>query len=154
MAIVRLDKIAGIHLESVRVAEPILNGYFLQLGGLVSGETEVRQATKVVDPTKEGIVFHATPEVMADPRKSGLKHFVVEANEQARAYHLMKGDIITLTEDLFETVPSVGDLVAPQANSYLLDASLGNESVILEVIQETTLGYDNTRAFVLSVLKA
>lgn len=159
MAVTRLDKITGSHLESIQAPSVLLNGYFLQLGELVDGETEMRKATAVVDPKAVGeIVFHATPEVMADARKTGLKHFQVEALTAGRGYHLSKGDRITLTEDLFETVPVVGTYVTPQAGSFLLDtydavADIDN-AIVLKVIRETTLGYDNSQAFVLQVTKA
>lgn len=159
MAVTRLDKITGSHLESIEAPEQIKNGYFLQLGALVTGETELRTATKVLDPTAQGdIVFHATPEVMADPRKAGLKYFVVEAGQAGRSYHLQKGDRITLTQDLFVTLPVVETKVTIQANSYLLDtfdpATDADNAYIFNVIRETTLGYDNDKAFVLQVTKA
>lgn len=154
MAVIRLDKIAGTHLESIQAPEELKNGFFLQLGALVAGEKELRTATSVVDNTKGGIVLHATPEVDPDPRKAGLKHFAVATGEHGRGYRLTEGDIITLTVDLFGAVPAIGDEVAPQNGSFLLDTSLGGESLILEVIEETTLGYDYEQAFALSVIKA
>jgi hypothetical protein len=154
MAVIRLDKIAGIHLESIKAPEVLKNGYFLQLGALVSGETELRTATKPTDVTKPNLVLHATPEVMADARKTGLKHFQIEQGDEARAYRLVVGDIITLTQDLFASLPVVGEDVAPQNGSFLLETALGTESLILDVIQETTLGYDNDKAFVCQVIKA
>lgn len=154
MAVTRLDKIVGAHLESIQAPEVIKNGYFLQLGALVDGETELRSATKVVDNTKGNIVFHHTPEVDPDPRKSGLKHFEVQMGDAGRTYRLVEGDIITLTVDLFGTAPIVNDLVSPQNGEFLLDTSVGGEYLVLEVIQETSLGYDGDQAFVLSVVKA
>lgn len=154
MTVIRLDKIVGAHLESIKAPEVLKNGYFLQLGALVDGETELRTATKVVDNTKGNIVLHATPEVDPDPRKAGLKHFEVAKDDAGRAYRLVEGDIVTLTVDLFATEPTVNELVAPQDGSFLLDTSIGDESLILEVIQETTLGYDSAKAFVISVIKA
>jgi hypothetical protein len=154
MAVTRLDKIAGIHLESIKAPEVLKNGYFLQLGGLVAGESELRVATKPTDVTKGDIVLHATPEVMADPRQAGLKHFQVEAGDEGRGYRLIVGDIFTLTQDLFSSLPVVGEHVAPQNGSFLLETAIGTESLILNVIQETTLGFDADKAFVLQVIKA
>lgn len=156
MAVIRLDRIAGTHLESIEAPEDIKNGFFLQLGDLVDDETELRQATKVVDPTKGEIVLHATPEVMADPRQAGLKHFLVEQGDAGRTYHLVVGDRITLTEDLFASLPVVNGYVAPVAGSYLLDAfdATTEQSVLVfRVTRETTLGYDADRAFTLQVTK-
>lgn len=158
MAVTRLDKITGSHLESFEAPEEIKNGYFLQLGELVDGETELRKASKIVDPEAEGeIVLHATPEVDPDPRKSGLKHFSVEKGEAGRGYHLQKGDKVTLTVDLFSSVPTVNGFVAPVAGSFLLDTfepTTEKSAVVLKVLRETTLGFDNDQAFVLQVTKA
>jgi hypothetical protein len=153
MAIVRLDKIAGIHLESIKASEVLKNGYFVELGGLVAGESELRSAGKVASVTGD-IVFHHTAEVDPDPRKAGLKNFQVEAGDAGRGYRLVKGDIITLTDDLFVADPIVGEIQAPQAGSYLLGDSLGTESVQLKVLAETTLGFEAQQAFVLQVVKA
>jgi hypothetical protein len=153
MTIVRLDKIAGTHLESIKATEVLKNGYFVELGGLVAGESELREAGKVADVAGD-IVFHHTAEVMADPRKQGLKHFEIEAGDAGRAYRLVKGDILTLTADLFVAVPSVGDVQAPQAGSFLLGDSAGTESLKVKVIQETTLGYESLQAFAVQVIKA
>ena len=154
MTVIRLDKIVGAHLESIKAPEEIKNGFFLQLGGLVDGEKELRTATKVVDATKGNIVLHATDEVDPDPRKAGLKHFTVAKDEAGRAYRLVEGDVVTLTVDLFALAPVVGDKVAPVNGSFLLDTATGDESLQLEVIEETTLGYDATQAFAVAVVKA
>jgi hypothetical protein len=156
MAIVRLDKIAGTHLESIVAEETLLNGYFVELGGLVDGEAELRQAGKVADVTGD-IVFHHTAEVDPDPRKAGLKHFEVAVGEAGRAYRLVKGDIVTLTEDLFDVAPLVGDVLAPQAGSFKLgdfDPALVQPTVQVKVIQETSFGFDAQKAFAVQVIKA
>lgn len=158
MAVIRLDRITGSHLESIKAPEQIKNGYFLQLGALVDGETELREATKIIDAETEGeIVLHATPEVMADARKTGLKHFVVEGGEAGRGYHLTKGDRITLTVDLFTTTPVVNGFVSPVAGSFLLDTfeqGTDKSAIVFKVTRETTLGYDNDEAYTLQVTKA
>lgn len=169
MAVVRLDKIAGVHLASVKHTANLLNGNIVQLGALEVGETElynVKVPSADADVTNGEFLLHATPEVMADPRQAGLKNFVVEAGDAGRGYHLMKGDIVTLTEDLIDGIPVVGDYVVPQLNSIKLEASLDGTTADLagtgsltpslqfQVIQETTLGYDNAKAFVLRVVKA
>lgn len=153
MAIVRLDKIAGIHLESIKANEVLKNGYFVELGGFVAGESELREAGKVADVAGD-IVFHATAEVDPDPRRAGLKHFEIEAGKAGRAYRLVKGDIMTLTADLFTAIPAVGEKQAPQVGSFLLGDSLGTESVVVKVLAETTLGFDAEQAFVVQVIKA
>lgn len=168
MAVTRLDKIAGIHLDSVKHNADMTNGLFVQLGALETGETElyaVKQATVDADLLDE-FLLHATPEVMADPRKSGLKDFVVTSGTAGRAYHLVKGDIITLTDDLIDGTTVVGQFAVPQLASFKLEASADGTtlkqdgttpvepSLVLQVIQKTTLGYDNSNATVLRVIKA
>jgi hypothetical protein len=152
MAIVRLDKIADIHLSNGRHAtEDMLNGYFVQLGSLVVGERELYNISAPTDVAGETLL-HATPEVMYDPRQSALEDFYVEAGEEVRLYHLNVGDIITLTEDLFTAPPAVGDVVAPAVGSFLLGAPVGGERLTFEVIEATFLGYYRTPAFALRAL--
>lgn len=162
MAVIRLDKITGGHLESIRHTEELKNGYFVQLGELVDGETELYEvvlATEVTDLQKE-FLLHATPEVMPDPRHAGLKHFKVDAGDAGRAYHLVKGDVITLTADLIDGIPAVNQFLVPQLNSMKLEASpdglqgTDEVSLVLQVVRKTTLGYDNDDAYQLRVVKA
>lgn len=162
MAVIRLDKITGGHLESIRHTAVMKNGYFVQLGSLVNGETELYEVAlaKTAADLKKEFLLHATPEVMADPRQAGLKHFQVEAGDQGRAYHLVKGDVITLTADLIDGTPVVDQFVVPQLDSMKLEASpdglqgTDETSLVLEVVRKTTLGYDNADAFQLRVIKA
>ncbi|OME53987.1 hypothetical protein BSK59_15515 [Paenibacillus odorifer] len=162
MAVIRLDKITGGHLESIRHTAVLKNGHFVQLGALISDETElysVEVATDAADLKKE-FLLHATPEVMADPRFAGLKHFQVEAGDQGRAYHLVKGDVITLTADLIDGTPVVDQFVVPQLNSLKLEASpdglQGSDetSLVFVVVRKTTLGYDGDDAYQLRVIKS
>ena len=164
MAVIRLNKITGDHLESVVHTEDMVNGLFVQLGELVEGETELYEVK--VPATESDLVdeflLHATPEVDPDPRKAGLKHFVVEAGTAGRTYHLERGDVITLTEDLIDETPVVGEYVIPQVGSLKLvasadkkaDASGIEPSLVLKVERETTLGYENDKAYQLRVIKA
>jgi hypothetical protein len=168
MAIVRLDKIAGIHLESVTHTDVLKNGYVVQLGDLVAGETELYEVKipTTDEDLQQEFLLHATPEVDPDPRKAGLKFFQVEAGDRGRAYHLVKGDIVTLTADLIDGTPTVNKYVVPQLNSLKLEASDDGKtlaqdgttrvepSLVFQVIQQTTLGYDNDQAYVLRVIKA
>lgn len=165
MAVTRLDKITGGHLESIVHSADLTNGLFVQLGALVNGETELYEVAVPqtdADLEKE-FLLHATPEVMADPRQAGLKHFVVKAGDAGRAYHLVKGDVITLTSDLIDGTPVVGEFVVPQTGSLKLETSVDGKggstgaidvSLVLEVVRKTTLGYDADDAYVLRVAKA
>jgi hypothetical protein len=157
MAIVNLDKVAGIHLESIKAPAVLKNGYFVELGGLVAGETELRECSAPTDVENGDIVFHSTAEVDPDPRKAGLKHFEVAEGEAGRGYRLVKGDIITLTEDLFASTPVKDDVVAPQVGAFTLDAfdsELVTPAIQLKVLQETSLGFDAEQAFTVQVIKA
>lgn len=162
MAVIRLDKITGGHLESVRHTETMKNGYFVQLGALIGDETELYevQIPKVEADLKKEFLLHATPEVMADPRQAGLKHFVVEAGDQGRVYHLVKGDVITLTADLIDGTPVVKEYLVPQLNSMKLEASPDGlqdtveTSLVFEVVRKTTLGYDNQEAYQVRCIKS
>jgi hypothetical protein len=153
MAIVRLDKIAGTHLANGRHAtEVMLNGYFVELGGLVAGERETYNITAPADVLATEVLLHATPEVMYDPRQSALEDFFVEVGEECRLYHLTVGDIVTLTEDLFTAPPAVGDIVSPQVGAFELGAVVAGARLTLEVIEATTLGFNNVPAFAVRVV--
>lgn len=167
MAVIRLDKISGIHLESVKHTDVLKNGYFIQLGSLEAEETElynVKVATTDADLQDE-FLLHATPEVDPDPRKAGLKWFEVQAGDAGRAYHLQKGDVLTLTADLIDGTPVVDQFVVPQLNSLKLEASADGTtlsvdgataiepSLVLKVVRVTSLGYDNDTAYQLRVVK-
>jgi hypothetical protein len=151
---VRLDKIAGTHLASVRSADRLFNGYFVELQDLVVGERELYTVTSPTDLANE-ILLHATPEVDPNPLNVGLDDFYVEANEEGRAYHMTVGDIITLTEDLFTAPPVVGDLVVGTVADYRLspvDPVAGTTARFqARVIEQTILGYNNRTAFALKV---
>lgn len=165
MAVTRLDKITGGHLESIVHNADLTNGLFVQLGALVSGETELYEVAipQTDEDLQKEFLLHATPEVMADPRQAGLKHFIVEKGDAGRGYHIVKGDTITLTADLFDGTPVVGEYAVPQIGSLKLEASpdgLGGSdgtkevSLVWEVVRKTTLGYDASDAYVLRAVKA
>jgi len=169
MAVTRLDKVAGIHLESGKYSSDLLNGNVALLGALEAGETELYNmavATTDEELTNDEFLFHATPEVDADPRNAGLKNFSVKAGEAGRFYHLQVGDIVTITDDLVEGTTAVGEFVVPQLGSVKLSASTdgttadvagtGTVSPRLQfrVEQKTTLGFDAESATVLRVVKS
>lgn len=155
MAIVRLDKIADIHLSNGRHATvDMLNGYFVELGGLVAGEKELYNITA---PTAVGneVLLHASPEVMYDPRQSALEDFFVEAGQECRLYHLNVGDIITLTADLFDGTPAVGTVVSPQVGDMNLVApAVAGARLTALIIEATTLGFNRVPAYAIRVLTA
>jgi hypothetical protein len=151
---VRLDKIAGTHLASVRSADVLKNGYFVELQDLVVGEKELFTATAPTDLGNE-LLLHATPEVMYDSLANSIEDFEVEANEEGRAYHMTVGDIITMTADLFTGTPVVGELVAGAVGSYRLvpvDPVAGTTARFqARVIEQTVLGFTSQDAFAIKV---
>lgn len=120
MAVVRKDKLqAGYdgNLESVKIYDNAgankvqsTNGVFVVLEGLEAGEREVRKARlgAFADHEKDVLFIH-NAEVMYDERLYLLEEFVISADSVARAYRLYAGDIISLTDDLFEGVVAVGE---------------------------------------------
>lgn len=165
MAVTRLDKITGGHLESIVHTDKMTNGLFVQIGNLVDEETELYEVSipQTDEDLQKEFLLHATPEVDPDPRKAGLKHFVVEAGEAGRGYHLVKGDVITLTADLIEGTPVVAQFAVPQVGSMKLETSPDGKggttgdvdvSLVFEVVRKTTLGYDGAEAYQMRVVKA
>lgn len=170
MAIVQLEKVAAKYngnLESVVFETDVTNGIVLHLGGLVPGQRELHQARIPDDESiqKDPLLLHASPEVMYDPRKSSLKDFVLEKGKAGRCYYLSPGDVIALTEDLFTSTPKVGEYVVPAPGSNKLAPSADGMATIsggdkveprfrAKVIEETVLGFDSDKAFVIKVEKA
>lgn len=160
MAIVRLDKVQAIYggnLESVTFTADTKNGVVFALGALETGETDLHKAVAFTDVTTEEVILHASPEVNYDPRKQGLKDFVLEKGQAGRGYHLTAGDVVTITEDGFDGTPVVGEYVAPEnANDLLkaIGAVAGTTRFLATVIEKTTLGADVTVAYAIKVLKA
>lgn len=158
MAVIRLDKVQSVYhgnLESVKLAADATNGVFVKLNGLVAGEREVKNGVAVADVTKDTVLLLSAPEVMYDPRKKGLKDFVIEAGVATRAYHLSVGDIITLTEDLFVGTPVVGEYAAPANGDFKLHAAAdltAGSRVAFEVIEKTVLGAEATTAYAIQVI--
>lgn len=160
MAVIRLDKVGGQqHLVSFVAPVEMTNGLFVQVKGLVDGERELREAVIPTDVEGDNIVLHTTPEVDADPRKAGFKHFVVAQGENARGHRLVEGNIVTLTADLFDSIPKIGDIVVPQNGSMKLDVydaltATEHPKLRFEVIEETTLGFDVQQAFAVELVRA
>lgn len=176
MAVVRLDKIQSAYngnLESIVHTADMTNGLFFLLGDLVTGERELRDVLPINESaiatslsTSEEVVFHASPEVMYDEvNKRQLKDFLLKIGNKGRAYHFAVGDIITLTDDLFTSTPTVNQYVViaidgtmklrPSTDKTVL-ASDGVTSIsprlVFEVIEQTTLGSDT--AFALQVVNS
>lgn len=149
--IVRKDKLlAGYNgnLESVIIhdsndeAIESSNGVFVTVGGLMTGEREVKKAVLGSEDTKaEDVLLIHNSEVMYDERLSKLEHFVIKAGKVARAYRLYDGDIVTLTEDLFDGAVAVGDELVVKKDGLLGKvAEIDGAKVVFEVIEDS--GYE------------
>ena len=107
MAKVFLDKIkATAHIESVVAADPLGAGQFVKLG-LLGEDGESRVATKATDEASAEVFVADAPLSYGDPHFD-LGQYVVQPGKAARAYHLEKGDVISVTTDLV-TGAKVGD---------------------------------------------
>ena len=180
MAIVRLDKVkaknAG-HLFSIRYTSPIKNGSVWVVTGLAPNEREVFDVAPVTGSYGSGnmdgfdpIVLHASVEYVWEPYKPKLDQFELAAGEVGRAYLLEEGDIVTITSDMFDTVPdavtnkyvvpsvvNAGKLKAsPNGQEDFTDGTNNetrNHKLVFKFLEETTLGIDNSTAYVLLVVK-
>lgn len=161
MAIVRLDKMQSSYtgnLEHVTHTADMTNGLFVNLGGLVTGERELRQVSvpATATLTSEEVLLVAAPEVMYDERLDQLADFVIKANTAARAYHVHVGDIFTVTTDLLTGTPAIGKFVIP-ANGSLKGAIAtdlsGGTRFAAKIIDKDTLGYAKYEAWVLQIVK-
>ena len=148
---VRLDKcqaIYGGNITSVQSAGDLENGSFVNLGGLISGQTDVYE-TATPSSTNfdvEEVLLVYTPEVNYAPGKT-LKDFTNLADQPARAYHLSVGDVITITDDGLTGTTVVGEYVIPATGSFNLvaSASLGTTTRMGgKVIEKGYFGYSGS----------
>lgn len=173
MAVVRKDKLqAGYdgNLESVKIYNNAgdtkvqsTNGVFVVLEGLEDGEREVRKARLgAFADHKSDVLFIHNAEVMYDERLYLLDEFVISADKVARAYRLKNGDIMTLTDDLFDATvkaPAVGDKLVIMSNGLIgnpdLTANpnaLTEAKVVFEIIEDAGFELHLTEhAFAVSV---
>lgn len=163
MAIVRLDKIqasANGNIESVVHSADLSNGVVINLGGLVAGERELRQVAVPATATlgTEEVLLVATPELIYEYSSKGLKDYVNKAGKAMRAYHLVAGDIFTVTDDLLTGGATVvGQYVAPANGATKLafvGATAPTTRFIGKVIEKTTLGFDGSPATVIQVVQS
>lgn len=153
MAIVRKDRVVSGYrgnLESVLIHNnagtemvKTTNGVFVVLEGLMDGMREVQKARlgATADASKEVFLIH-NAEVMNDERKYKISDYEIEAGKVARAYPLYDGDIITLTEDLFDGTVAEGDLLAVKADGKLGAGATGEEKIVFKVIEDATYELD------------
>lgn len=160
MALFRADKLQATYngnLESVRHNAEMKNGMLVHLGALEGGQLG-REVRTVVVPdgtsikTEEIIVVY-TPEVLYDERLT-MKDFVIEADKVARGYHLAKGDIFTVDADLVTGTVAEGSILVPSGLNYAVSADdnvTEGSLTVFEVIEATTLGFDERPAYAVQV---
>ena len=151
MSIVWRDKVLSSYngnIESVVVTDAganYPNGIFVTLGKLVEGEREVKTATKAKSG-KDDVLLIATPEVMYEAGAE-IDDFLNKEEGVARAFRLADGDVITLTNDLVDGTPAVGDIYVTGSGGKLVKAGSGNleaDAVTKFVVRELA-GHELTR---------
>lgn len=145
--IVRKDRmLAGYNgnLESVIVhdangnAIETSNGVFVVVEGLMEGHREVKKARLATEADKaEDVLFIHNSEVMYDERLYKLEDFVIAKGKVARAYRLYDGDIMTLTEDLFDGAVSVNDELVVSKDGLIGNSDAEGAKVVFTVIEDS-----------------
>ena len=130
-AVVRTDRMEGtgdrnslVSIKYIVSTTPtaIENGNVLKRGALIDGEREIFEgSTPAATDALDDVVLVATPEVMYDERLKNLDDFINEAGKIARAYHLRKGDIFSVTKEALDGAasPAVGNIVELKAGTKL-----------------------------------
>lgn len=118
----------------------VSNGVFVKLGKLMKGanQREVFYAYLADEGDKEeDVLLIHNAEVMYDERLYKLEDFRIANGKVARAYRLFDGDIITLTEDLFDGEVEEGDVLTVKANGLLgVPTDADGAKVVFEVIED------------------
>lgn len=110
------------YLASGTTPTAIENGNVLKVGGLKTGEREIRVGTAVAANTPlNEVVLVASPEVNYDPLKPDLDEFINAVGVPARGYRLHSGDIFSVTKDALAgaETPAAGDVVELAAGTKL-----------------------------------
>ena len=130
-AVVRTDRMEGTgdrnSLISIKyvvndVETEIENGNVLKRGALMDDEREIFAGAAVAaGDALDDVVLVCSPEVMYDERLRALDDFINVAGKPARAYHMRKGDIFSVTKPGLDGVaePAVGNVVELKAGTKL-----------------------------------
>jgi len=134
------------------------NGSFVNLGALYTGQKDAYVASTPVTDTidTEEVLLVASPEVTYTPGKNQID-FYNPSGKVARAYHLVAGDKIKLSDSMITGTTVVGQYCIPQNGSYKLAASAteGTSTRLAFVVTEkTTIGATGAAATRLRVTKA
>lgn len=79
------------------------NGSVVKVGGLKTGEREVRSyTTPAVDDSIDDIAILGSEEVVKDKKYNGLGDFTNLKGTIARGYKLVKGDLFSVTADALD----------------------------------------------------
>lgn len=168
--VVDLNKMAGNNVDSfvqsVQYTSDMVNGSFVALGALLSGNDDIKVAATPSDVTAEEVVLVASPEIIKVTVNGGVYNLDISdrsaftniANTPARAYRLKVGDQFTMTDDGISGTTVVGQYVIPQNGSFtpVTSASIGSTIVAMKVLKKTyiTNGVNKTAATVLEVVKS
>ncbi|WP_347284072.1 hypothetical protein [Lactobacillus taiwanensis] len=142
MTQVFLDKISkSAHIESVTCDKDIKNGQFLSLGVLSTTDGgEVRVATKANGNGTAEVILVDAPISYDDPHFD-LAEYELRAGKAGRAYHLVKGDVISVTEDLLHGA-EVGEHVDVNDDGFGFKKATGEGFAM--VIGKENHGFDGT----------
>ncbi len=142
------------------------NGTPVILGDLVTGEREIYYAkctgaTGIIGTSQVYVVY--SPEVMY-AAGTMIDDFYVATGMPARAYGLKEGSIFVITSGAYIGTAAVGDWFVMQAtgassidpglSQFATTSTIGTNKFIAQVIELTTLGYDNNTAAVAQVIRA
>lgn len=168
--VVDLNKMAGNNvdsfIQSVQYTSDMVNGSFIALGALVTGQNDVRVAATPSDVTAEEVLLVASPEIIKatvngivlNIELSDRTAFTNIANKPARAYRLKVGDQFTMTDAGISGTTVVGQYVIPQNGSFtpVASAVIGSTIISLKVLAKTyiTNGVTKSAATVLEVVKS
>lgn len=148
-SIVRLDRVKSVyngHIESVVHNAELQNGFVTLIGGLSGGNRDLRTA---VQPTAGAgaLALIAAPEIVQSEyvkTDNALENFSIPAGKAARAYHLERGDIFSVTYDGLSLIGAEAvknNYVVAQAGFKLKEvAAVTTEAFVGKIIDLETLG--------------
>lgn len=160
--IINLEKVQSVYngnLESLVHTADLDNGSFVNVGGLHTGERELKDIAIPATATlaTEEVVVIASDEVIKDAMGVyTLSDFVNKAGEPMKAYHLVEGDILKINQSAFDGTLAVGSYLIPQNGStkLVVSASLGSTRFAAKILSlSETIGYEKTPAVRLQVVK-
>lgn len=143
----RLDKLkATTHVVSIKAHKALENGNFVNLVGIdETAAYGVGEIFKTGAPAagNRKVCLVSGVELMHD-EQYGIADYKVERDAIVRGIFLEKGDIITLTNNLVDSIigsPAVGAYVIVKEGNVAkyTDSVDGSETIVMEVIANTTL---------------